>query len=402
MKTAKHHHRLLSSVIIFLVLIGWVSGSVAGPAEQARFIHDRLAGTVPVDAPGTEASDRLLEQMTDLISAGDMTAAAYLAMDTETFLSVTLRTMAAPWTNRDQTPFVPLNDYIATFAGAVRDDLDLRRLLWDDILYVSNQPGLPPYSLADNEHYAALEAADISWQQTLTLRSQALENGLPAQATAGLLTTRAAARAFFVDGTNRAMLRFTLMNHLCRDLEQLEDTNGVPDRIRQDVSRSPGGDSRLFNHGCIGCHTGMDPLAQAFAYYDFSYSGDPDSGRLVFTPGQVQPKYLINATNFPFGFVTPDDQWDNYWRSGRNSQLGWDPALAGSGQGARSLGQELANSDAFAQCQVRKVFSTVCLREPENADDRQALTDLLSSFQQQGYQLRTVFAGAASYCAGDL
>ena len=65
------------------------------------------------------------------------------------------------------------------------------------------------------------------------------------------------------------MFRFTLMNHMCMDMEQVHDTSIAPDRIRQDVSRSPGGDSRVFLNNCIGCHAGMDPLAQAFAYYNF-------------------------------------------------------------------------------------------------------------------------------------
>ena len=33
----------------------------------------------------------------------------------------------------------------------------------------------------------------------------------------------AAAAMFFVAGTNRAMFRFTLMNHLCTDLEQVQE-----------------------------------------------------------------------------------------------------------------------------------------------------------------------------------
>ena len=48
------------------------------------------------------------------------------------------------------------------------------------------------------------------------------------------------------------------------------DTTRPPDRIRQDVARSPGGDSRLFLNNCVGCHSGMDPMAQAFAYYNFN------------------------------------------------------------------------------------------------------------------------------------
>ena len=42
---------------------------------------------------------------------------------------------------------------------------------------------------------------------------------------------------------------------------------------------------KQFHLNCIGCHAGMDPLAQAFAYYDF----DPALARLVYTPGAVHP-----------------------------------------------------------------------------------------------------------------
>ena len=127
--------------------------------------------------------------------------------------------------------------------------------------------------------------------------------GIPAGATAGFITSRASSEAFFIDGTNRAMFRFTLMNHLCRDMEQVHDTSLPPDMIRQDVSRSPGGDSRIFLNNCIGCHSGMDPMARAFAFYDFDNGSAEAPGpmRLVYTPGAVQPKYFNNDTNFAPG-----------------------------------------------------------------------------------------------------
>jgi hypothetical protein len=189
------------------------------------------------------------------------------------------------------------------------------------------------------------------------------------------------------------MFRFTLMNHLCNDLEQVKDITRTPDRIRQDVSRSPGGDSRIFLNSCIGCHSGMDPMAQAFAYYNY----DETTGRLVYTTGQVQPKYLINADNFQPGYVTTDDGWDNYWRSGPNAILGWSNAPPnGSGNGAKSLGQELAQSDAFARCQSMKVYRNVCLAEPSQAQ----LVTLKAAFTAN-YSMKDVFATAAAECMGN-
>ncbi len=54
------------------------------------------------------------------------------------------------------------------------------------------------------------------------------------------------------------------------------------------------------------------------------------AGRIVYNDGgPVQPKYHINSENFSYGFVTPDDHWDNYWREGRNANLGWSSSLPG-------------------------------------------------------------------------
>ncbi len=115
----------------------------------------------------------------------------------------------------------------------------------------------------------------------------------------------------------------------------------------------------------------------------------------------MQAKYHINSDNFKYGYVTPDDRWDNYWRSGPDALLGWDSTLPGAGNGAKSLGMELANSEAFAQCQVKKVFKTVCLRAPGNTADRNQIDTLVASFKSSGYHLKRVFAEAAAYCMGD-
>jgi hypothetical protein len=141
----------------------------------------------------------------------------------------------------------------------------------------------------------------------------------------------------------------------------------------------------------------MDPMAQAFAFYNFNEA----TGRLEYTANAVQPKYLINSDNFKPGYVTVDDHWDNYWRKGPNQKLGWDASLSGSGTGAKSLGQELGRSDAFAQCQVEKVFKAMCLREPGNAADRAEVQQVKNSFKSGGYKMKQVFADTAAYCMGD-
>jgi len=380
--------RVIQLLSFVLMSVGLVSIANAGPREQAKRIHDRLAGVPPTEA--------VLAQMEADIGLGQTMAAANLAMEDPNFYNVTLKNFAAPWTNRDGSVFVPLNDYIATVVGMIRDDVPFNTLLSADILYVgAGSLGLPPYSNNNNDHYAQLENQSLDMKAGLVQTTQSSLTGLPPAATAGIWTTRAAAEAFFIAGTNRAMFRFTMVNHMCNDMEQVHDLKLIPDRIRQDVSRSPGGDSRLFLNNCIGCHTGMDPLTQAFAYYNF----DEASGSIEYTPGVVQPKYFNNDTNFEFGYRTPDDSWDNYWREGQNQFLGWSPSLTGSGSGAKSMGEELANSDAFASCQVKKVFRAVCLREPEDAADRFQVSQMVTSLQT-GYRMKQTFAEAAVYCMG--
>ncbi|WP_231871945.1 MULTISPECIES: hypothetical protein [unclassified Oleiphilus] len=380
--------------------------TIAGDREQAKRLHERIAGVPP------SASD--LDYMATQIGSGNADLAAERALEHKSFYNVTLKNFAAPWTNEAMDNAVPLNDYTATVIGLVLEERDFRTVLYDNVVYVGDASlGLTPYSNTDNDHYEELEASDASLKDFLVRTTQSSVNGLPSDATAGVMTTRAAAQAYFSGGTNRAMFRFTMLHHLCNDLEQVNDTTRPPDRIRQDVSRSPGGDSKIFLNNCIGCHAGMDPMSQSFAYYDYEYDAatDPNGlfGRMVYnavgsvdaeTGERVQGKYRINSTTFEYGYVTSTDQWDNYWREGQNSILGWDAGLSGTGMGAKSMGQELAHSEAFAQCQVKKVFENVCLRPPSDTADRNQVDSMVNSFKSSGYKLKQVFAESAVYCMG--
>lgn len=377
--------------LIGVLLAGLATTVAADERDQAKRMHDRLTGVPPTAA--------VLDQMEALILAGDQRGAADIAMQNPSFYNVTLKNFASPWTNRDQSVFVPLNDYVATVIGMVRDDVDFSTLLSADLTYVGQGGAANPApSATSNVHYEALETNNVDLSDTNLFNSttQSSIMGIPSNATAGVMTSRAASEAFFVAGTNRAMFRFTLLNHMCNDMEQMMDFKLPPDMVRQDVSRSPGGDSRLFLNNCVGCHAGMDPLAGAFAYYNWN----EDTGRLEYTAGTVQPKYFNNDLNFPPGFRTPDDAWENRWRQGQNAYFGFDESLPGSGNGAKSLGEELGRSQAFAACQVRKVFKTVCLREPEDAADRARVDDITNTFRTTGYRMKQVFADTAAFCMG--
>ena len=381
-----------------LLLLQLAVSAQAGPNEQAKRIYERLVGEEP--------SAAVLAQMVSAINGSSgqqgLLNAAAIATQQPDFYNVVVKNMVTPWSNRDQTVFAPLNDYTATVIGMVRDYVAFNTALSADILYTVNAPGLPAPSNASNAHYATAEANGVDLSSTLKQTTQSSVYGTPTAATAGLLTTYGAEAAFFINGTNRAMFRFTMINHFCADMPLLTDITRPSDRIRQDVARSPGGDSRVFLNTCVGCHSGMDPMAQAFAYYNFNgtLGNVVNTGTMQYTAGQVQPKYLINATNFTYGFVTPDDSWSNRWRSGVNASLGWSPSLPGSGTGAKSLGQELEAAQAFAQCQVTKVFQAVCFRAPQSSTDMATVASITQSFQSGGYKLKQVFQQSAAACPG--
>ena len=367
--------------------------ATAGPREQAKRLHDRLTGVPPTTA--------VLDSMTSMIEANDAIGAAMLAMDNPAFYNTTVRQLAAPWTNRERSVYVELNDAIATVIGIIRDDLPFDQALYSDTVYVGtpNATGIP-YSHTDNDHYVDLDLnrVDLSDPNNLAPQTQSSLQGtqLGAMQTAGILTTRGFAEAYLVAGTNRAAIRFAALNMMCLDQEDLRDLTAHPDRIRQDVTRSPGGDSNIFLNDCLTCHTGLDAMAGGFAYYDF----DPDLQRLVYTDGQVQPKYLRDAGTFPFGYETVDDSWINYWRTGPNAYVGWNAPGNGTGNGAKSVGMEIAQTRQFAMCQVKNVFEQVCYRSPNGPADEQAVENIATAFETNQRSMKRIYAEVGAYCMG--
>ena len=369
-----------------------VSAVWAGPREQAKRIHDRLVGTPP--------SGVVLDSMEAKIQGGDAVGAALEAMQDPAFYNTTVREFATPWFNREQSVYEALNDSTATVIGMIRDDVPFDQVLYEDIVYVGSADATNiAYSQTDNDHYVDLQQArvDLSDPTLLVQEQQSIQPGAPIGAAdaAGVMTTRGFAQAYLVAGTNRAALRFAMLNFMCMDMEQFRDVTAWPDRVRQDVTRSPGGDSAIFLNDCLPCHAGMDGLAGGFAFYDF----DEETQQLVFTPGSVQPKFLNDAGTFRFGYETLGDSWVNYWRSGPNAFVGWNGP--GSGMGAKSLGMEIAQTRRFSECQVEKVFEKVCHRIPNGPADLQAVQSIANSFEANNNSMRQVFAETAVHCMGD-
>jgi hypothetical protein len=349
-------------------------------------IYNRLSGIPPVST--------VLNDLEVLVANGKVKEVANRAMDEATFYNVTLKNWVKPWTNVDRTNRVPLNDYVATVLGIIRDNIPFDQTIYGDHLYIAapTTPGtIPAYDKKNNNHYQKLEDTGANLKDYLMRQSQSKVTGI--KDTAGVLTTRAAGAAFFSAGTNRRATRYTFMNFMCRDFEALHDIN-IPDyHVRRDVDRKPGADSRTYKNKCVGCHAGQDALGGAFAYFDFV------NGETTYNEGVVSAKINKNIS-FAEGWVTKDDSWVNTWAEGQNSNLGWPSKV--NGNGVRELGVMLSRSRAFAECMSTRVYELVCLRSPVDEADKKEMRRLADVFQENAnFNMKNLIAETAKSCIGE-
>ena len=366
----------------------------ANDRDQAKRIHDRIAGVPP--------SAAVLDQMEALVAADDAARRRAHRDAGAILLQRHAEELAVPWTNRDQTVFAPLNDYIATVIGMVRDDVAVQHRAVGRLLYTVN--GVDAGRFADQQR-SLRERRDQrrrTCSAALTPTTQSSVHGIPAAATAGR------------HDLARRLGGVLHRRHQPRDVPLHDDESHVPRHgagARHLAAAgshppgreplSPGGDSRIFLNNCIGCHSGMDPMAQAFAYYNFDETQPAAS---VYTPRPRCSRSTSSTT------TTSSRASSRRMTAGttagaraRTRVLGWSRARCPAAATAPSrMGQELANSDAFAQCQVEKVFKTVCFRAPGDAADRTEVAQhRRAHFKANGYQLKQVFAETAVYCMGD-
>src|ERR1700754_5232760 len=115
-----------------LALISLLGSTVAAaqtpsPAQQGVLLYTRITGVPPTGAN--------LTTVTNSANGGDFAGVATLAVQQPQFYNVTLRNIFAAESNRDNSVFVPLNDYIVTAIGMVHDDVPYNTALSADVLY---------------------------------------------------------------------------------------------------------------------------------------------------------------------------------------------------------------------------------------------------------------------------
>ncbi|MEZ4744167.1 MAG: hypothetical protein R3B45_17240 [Bdellovibrionota bacterium] len=395
-------------VILILTLLNFTPQSLAGSKEQAIRIHSRIAGVPP--------SQEVLKEMTELVASGKQKEAASLAIANPNFLNITIFDMFAPFTNENETNRVNLSDYLATVIGMIRDNSDFRGVLTEDVIYtppISNDT--LSWSTDNNTWYEKFQEDNpesfsdllVKGKQSIVIKPALQahdQNVANFNDWAGILTTREFAVGYYFDGTNRAALRYLGKSFLCKDIDQLTDTTTPDYRIRQDISRQPAGNSNVFKSKCAGCHSGMDALSGAFAYFDATETKDASNMnvlRYTISPGKVHNKYFRDAQVFPAGYATKDDGWVNLWSEGANKSIGWTGPQKGSG--VRSLGVLYSRSNEFARCMTKRVYARVCLKNVEtlNIEEKSIIDELVNKFSTSNYNMKDLFAESSLKCLGD-
>jgi len=391
--------RIVTTAITAFVLCISVSASAQTdtPARQRAYTLFRA-----ITGVGISIDDARIIQMENLIAAGDEKGAAAVATSDPLFYDVRLRDMAKIMSNRAESVNVPLNDFVATWVGAIRDNVDARQLLTGNFYYTGN-PALATAAnpvrsdvnndiLTSDNHYTDLEEKNYSLFANLVRvdGQQISVNSVPAPLVdaAGLITTRAFMAAHALDGTNRRLVEYTFREFECTPILNWMDATRPDTFIGRDVDRFPGGDDQRFQTTCKACHSQMDAIRPAFAFFDW----DDNNGKIL---QQTSPFGKLNKNNtvFPQGFAVNNNNWVNLATAPKNEdQFGWRGTLMGTG--LNTFAGMIANSKGFSRCMVKRFFQSICKRDP-NASEKSALESVAVDFETD-YQLKRLAGSIAT------
>jgi hypothetical protein len=387
-----------------------INVNITDNLKKAQDIFQRLTGVK------TPLYDPVLAQMETQLNQNNVIAAADIAASDSRFLNITVRDFASKMSNRSETIDTPLNDFTATVIGAVRDGISAQRLLWDNITYIgdTSKVAVPSTMASDilksNNHYDALDLQHADLAKVLKMSDQKIYDGTKAvdmPTPAGLLTSRAWLSAHAVAGTNRRLVEYSFREFLCTPLEKVADSTGPDNVVARDIDRFPGGSHTKFTTTCRACHTIMDGFRPAFGYFTFnggyamhSFTSatvgtqqEEDDGKGMFKskePGAlyVHDKLNKNATVFPGGRVTTDDNWINDAANGANlPYFNWTRM---SGKGIQEFGKMLAESKQFPICMATRVYTQVCKRAPSSSETTM-LNAAATDFASKNYNLKYLF-----------
>lgn len=376
--------------------------------SSALQLYKRLNGvSIPyfgVQTTTTGTRD-VLGEMSALISSGKWMDAADLATREKGFYNVTLKDFAKKMSNRSETVNAPFNDFAALIIGTTVNDstYDIQDLLSTNKTFVAKSGLAVPSDKIDdlqksNNHYETLENLGFDLEISMEEQPQELYDGngniSVNQDAAGLLTTRAFLSEHAIAGTNRRIVEFSFQEFLCQPILKWADNSKDDNYVAKDVDRAPGGDTNKYNSTCKACHTVMDSLRPAFSFLTFENNfvksvqtmsaftttngnnpdDNPEMENQIHVYNGVVSKYNRNQEDgeggVNVGSPTNSNIFRNIATTGLNkTYFGWDMSGADSsgvieGSGVNAFGRMLASSDAFPKCMTRRVFRSVCKRDP--------------------------------------
>ncbi len=428
-------NQILTILTITLLSINSLSktfatdGEGVSPLEKARSLYERINSVPP--------RGLVLEEMKTLIEEGHVIEAAKIATQGKNFINITVTDMARKWldSNGGDNIDIPLNDFVATIAGFVKDNKPFNEILYTDVVYeVDGSP--VPYAIDNNDHYRQAELRNIDLSKNLIERKQSDSNPqLASENVAGIMTTRAFSQNYLVAGTNRlAGFAFPAHHVFCKGLENVMGVSQLGgSRIRVDVTRTPSNHAELFKNDCMQCHSVNDAVSQSFC----SYEWDEKNGKIVYLPnagqegdkfrhsvvsgesGIIHPGLSIKTSpnvaakcnkagvdeelGFTMGYQVVNDSWTNAWTdSSATKNFGWHEGVELSGLGPKSYGKALTQNDQFQKCMATHVFKSVCYHKPETEAEKAFIEKIAQDFRSKyNYNLRDVFERTGVFCINE-
>jgi hypothetical protein len=268
----------------------------------------------------------------------------------------------------------------ATVLGIVKNNEDFRSILTGNFLYAPKKKVyVEGISVSNNNAYLGLDRLTKYMKFLTKISPQWSLRDAPINA--GVFTMRGWGQIYYRDGTNRRAVKGAFNSFLCTDIEQWRDKTVEGSWIRRDITRTPGGEGKVFQNRCKSCHAPMDAMAGAFAYLDFGTT------TLRFSR-DVNPKYLKNADVFPDGYITLDTSWVNMATKKHNKKFGWDETLL-EGNGLADFANMIAKSEGFNKCMSIRVIESICSEKRDYEDSW--VQEISSHFKATNFNLKKIF-----------
>ncbi len=387
---------------------------VSSSHSKASLMYKRLVGV------STPVTNPIISQMSVLINSGDLIGAAALATQEPDFYNITVRDFAARMSTRDETVNSEFSDFIAMFIGTTRDNRDARELLTGNYSYIADtsKASVPSNTKLDmlmsNNHYKGLQDGFYNYTDVLIrtspqkqINSDGAVTTIDTADAAGAITSRAFMAAHAVAGTNRRLVEYSFREFLCIPIDNWSDSEGPDSFVGRDIDRFPAGDHSKYTTTCRACHSVMDSLRGAFGQFTFENgfvknanilpNGNPSDENPFMT--EQNPKGIVKKMNhndsvYPSGYYMMSNSFINYANKGANANyFGW-PSVQ-SGYGVNGFATMLSNSKAFPTCMAKRVYRSVCKRDPV-IYDQEMLDVAATNFKVNGYKLKGLFEEIAT------